>query len=178
MFILLYLFIDATVEELLDQLIEPKLVYYDYAQGVPLSEAMNHPQDDFRFWVNLLNKPLTNLYEFMKQNGLVFLYEPVAEMVANASHHGNKRYNSIHNAPNGDPLKSLSVKVFTGRRGILFRVRNEGAGFDHKKMLLHFEEGRHSLNLLGGNGTRILANPGFCVSYEDSGRVTNLLYVL
>ena len=170
------MFTNQTIDELLVKLDNPEMIYYDYIPAVPLAEALQHPADDFKFWTNLPNKPLRNLYTYMQQNSLEYLYEPAAEMVANALRHGNKY--SICPAPNGDPMKSLSIKIFKGNNGILFRVRNEGTGFDYQQMLAQFAEGTtHSANILGGNGIRMLANPDLLVSYEDKGRITNLLYL-
>ncbi len=170
------MFTDERIDQLLSELENPKLVYYDYQPGASVDEALSHPEGDFQFWTNRTNQPLIGLYRFMLDANMESLYEPAAEMVANACRHGNK--DSLKPAPNGDPMKSLSIKVFTGKNGVLFRVRNEGLGFDYQNMLQQFKSGSHSKNSLGGNGIRILAHPQLVVSYEDEGRITNLLYLL
>ncbi|GEM_PF-5950906 len=171
------MFVHKTIDELLGMLKEPKLVYYDYTLGVPLGEALLHPLDDYRFWINQANHPLINLHKEMQKNNLDFLYDPVAEMVANALRHGNKNEGLQNYTPNGDPLKSLSMKIFTGDNGLLFRVRNEGEGFDYEKTLENLEKTGGFFQQRGfcGNGMKMLASPRFFVSYEDKGRATNLL---
>ncbi|MBI5393516.1 hypothetical protein HZA96_06630 [Candidatus Woesearchaeota archaeon] len=169
------MFTTKTIDELLAQLESSELIYYDYTPAVSVVEALKHTPDDFRFWTNLPNKPLKDLYKFMLENNITFVYDFVAEMTANALRHGNKY--SLQPAPNGDPLKSCSIKIFKGNNGLVFRVRNEGNGFNYQQMLDQFAEGKtHSANILGGNGTRILTHPMIIVSYEDNGRTTNLAY--
>ncbi len=167
------MFTDATMDDLLERLNDPALSFYTYLPAVSVGEALYHPPDDFRFWTNRANTPMKEIAGFMQQKGLSGLYEVVAEMVANAGRHGNK--NSLHPAPNGDPLKSLSVKVFLANNGMLCRVRNEGEGFDYQRKTQELTEGTHSASILGGNGMRMLNASALTVSYEDAGRATNLL---
>src|SRR3989344_4894936 len=170
------MFVQESIDTLLEKLEQPQLVYYDFTAGVSIGEALQHPHDDFRFWINSPNKPLKDLYCFIAESKYHFLHEPIFEMVANSVRHGNS--GSIRNAPNGDPLKSLSIKVFEGNNGVVVRVRNEGTGFDYQAVLQKINLGnRHSQNVLGGNGLRMLAQPYLFISYEDKGRAINLLYL-
>lgn len=170
------MFTEHNIDQLLSKFDRPELEYYEYAVGASVEEGLSHSADDFRFWTNRANKPILALYKKVHEMRLQRLWEPVAELVANSLRHGNA--GSLYPAPNGDPLKSLSVKVFTANNGVLFRVRSDGEGFDYTQVIAKVLDGeKHSKSVLGGNGMRMLMHPALLVSYEDEGRVSNLLYL-
>ena len=170
------MFVEKGIDELLEMLDEPELVYYYYRPSLPVGEALKHSPNDYKFWVNHCFWDMKHLNWFMYDNGLGFLLIPVSELLGNALIHGNS--GAMHNAPNGDPLKSLSVKVFLAKNGLLVRVRNEGEGFDYKDVIDRFRNGReYASHVLGGNGMINFDHPDLLVSYEDNGRTSNILYV-
>jgi hypothetical protein len=168
--------VDETLDDMLEQLQSPRFTFYYYRQSCPVGEALTHPCSDYGFWINRQAEDIIQIEDFVAANNLLPLWEPIAELLGNAGMHGNK--DSICDAPNGDPLKSLSIKVFMGDNGILVRIRNEGTGFDHKEVLSKAILGsEYSTHNLGGAGTRCAMHPALQVSYEDMGRTTNLMYL-
>src|SRR3989338_4262727 len=120
------MFVSKTFEEMLAMLYEPVLEYYDFRCGTFPMEALSHKTDDLAFWTNLPSSQVSRLYRFFEGAGLMYFWNPVSELVGNAARHGNYCKNFPERCHNGDPMKSMSVKVFTGTNGFLVHARSEG----------------------------------------------------
>jgi len=70
---------------------------------------------------------------------------------------------------------SISVKVFSGKLGHIIRILDSENGFDYKTKIKQMRSGDLSYRQRNGLGLKYLDRIGFNASYEDRGRVINII---
>ncbi len=91
---------------------------------------------------------------------------PTAAALSNAYSHGNKEQDEY----------AITVKVFTGKRGAVIRIRDSGEGFDFEETARKFESGERYFYYAGG-GFRTYATAVAEVAFERKGSTVNLMYL-
>ncbi len=87
----------------------------------------------------------------------------IGELLNNAFRHGNR----------GDPILSVSVKVFQGSRGYILRIRDSGTGFNFEEVLEKKRSGEKHYVTIGG-GFSFCEMPYNKVAFEGLGNIVNV----
>ena len=83
-----------------------------------------------------------------------------------------KRVSDDAGLTQGDANRAL--KSFFGKKGIVFRIRDEGEGFDYKEKIRLMEQGRVYYKNDGGSGLKLQNMLPHIYSYEGDGSIINI----
>ena len=109
------------------------------------------------YWVELMKELGPNFYQNL--NG------PIGHALENAFLRGNEKKRYL----------PVSLKVFSGRRGKVVRIRDSGQGFDFNRKINLMRAGNQNYFNGKGRGLRTMDKPGALVSYEGNGNTINIM---
>ncbi len=100
-------------------------------------------------------------YELIGEKGIL------CEALSNAYCHGHQK----------DPHRPIALRVFSGKKGLLVQIKDDGQGFYVKDVLDRYRKNERYY-CTAGNGFHLMASsPHFGIFYDRSGTTFHLLYL-
>lgn len=161
---------DLTLEDGLSRIRNPQILFRETL--VP-SACGKNPNSTYRpeyDWLFTYERILAGIlepwtahlrYDLIGEKGVL------CEALSNAFCHGHKK----------DSSKPIVLSIYLGDRGLIVRVKDEGAGFDLRQVEEQFVRGKSYFHL-AGNGLRLMIHsPHFQIFFTDGGTGFNLMYL-
>ena len=121
-------------------------------------------QSDPNYVVNIVKDLIPELREQVSDGGF-YIADAIELALENAFSRGNCL----------DTHLPVSVKVFSGRKGHVIRIRDSGMGFNYRKKIKQMRSKEYGYAKNFGQGLLALDEPGFEASYENRGSTLNIM---
>ncbi|MEQ9364095.1 MAG: 7TM diverse intracellular signaling domain-containing protein, partial [Leptospirales bacterium] len=157
------------------------------------AERQMHVIGNFLNIADLITERITkNLEKFAEPATKLSMHICVREMIINAIEHGNlavsysektratdrETYRELLLGRQKDPRfrdRKVTVIYSLNRRRVWYRIRDEGAGFDHRKLFARDPDAPNSEGLAHGRGITMARNTFDSVRYNEAGNQVTLI---
>ncbi len=157
------------------------------------SERQVHVIGNFLNIADLVTERIVkNVEKFCDPTAKLSIHICVREMIINAIEHGNlavqyaektqatdrETYMQLLLGRQKDPRyrdRKVTVSYSLNRRRVWYRIRDEGAGFDHRKLFARDDDAPNSAGLAHGRGVTMARNIFDSVRYNDAGNQVTLI---
>ena len=162
--------IDITLGEGLSTVCNARLVLEETLIPSCCTNNGNSPYRPEYEWLFICERKLSGFLEpwtahlrkeLIGENGIL------CEALSNAFCHGHKK----------DPMIPIVVHVFLGEKGLIVRIKDQGRGFDIKKVKEQYSCGKVYFHMAGNGLRQMTMSSDFFIFYTDGGSGFNLLYL-
>ncbi|MFH1276167.1 MAG: hypothetical protein ABIH82_03575 [Candidatus Woesearchaeota archaeon] len=163
-------FTKKTFDQMLEEIDVSGFVYFSFESPLEVPES-HKSRDEGRlgYYLNVEQKVVDILLSNIPSNSGI-----IPDRLLEAAIHLSLE-NSLTRGHNCELYLPYSIKLFAGREGVVFRIRDSGSGFDYQRHIPEKEAGGRGLTKGAGIGTIILTSPVFEACYEGTGSVLNIM---
>lgn len=164
-------FTPKTLDRLLEEIQNAQCIYFDYWS------AKEHPErhqirieNNTTKYLDIQHSYLAEIINLIpSQTGVTpdnLMYTVLTQAFENSLTRGNHK----------DTSRYLSLKLFAGTEGCIFRIRDSGNGFPYRAYieLMHKNDLTYRQGM--GMGLIVMDFPQYEVSYEGNGSIINILF--
>ncbi|GEM_PF-4007756 len=164
-------FTEKSLEQMFEEIQEPQCILFDY--WCPQEHPKRHQirtENETLHYLDISKLYLTEIINRIPQTvGVIpdnLMYTVLTQAFENALTRGNQTELSQY----------LSLKLFTGKEGCVFRIRDSGNGFLYRAFIELMHKNDRSYHQGFGTGLIVMDFPQYEVAYEGNGSIINILF--
>lgn len=163
--------IEKSLDQMLEEIQDGQCIFFDYWK--PQESPQRHQtrtENNSLTYLDISKPYLTEIINKIPQTtGVIpdnLMYTVLTQAFENALTRGNQTELSQY----------LSLKIFTGKDGCVFRIRDSGNGFPYRAFIELMHQNDRSYRHGFATGLIVMDFPQYEVAYEGNGSIINLMF--
>lgn len=160
--------VSKSLDEMLDEINATACTYFDYWRPIEHPER-HRTREELHGYVDILDSYVDEILKTLSPETGVssdnLLATVLVQAFENALTRGNQR----------NLCAPISFKIFEGSAGVVFRIQDNGAGFDYAALLARRRQGDRSYIQGSGLGLTVMEYPQYEVAFEGKGNIVNIM---